>query len=470
MLKPEDRKIKHLYSRAGFGIDLQTWKELEGKPLKKAIRKVMKGAETNIELSAGQMEELDREQIKNMGKEARKERQKENRLFIKELNIAWFRRMAFSEAQLREKMTLFWHDHFACRLNLYGMVFRQNNTFRNYGLGKFRDLLIAVSKDPGMLQFLNNQQNKKKSPNENFARELMELFTLGRGHYTEQDIKEAARAFTGWGFNFKGEFVFRERQHDFGRKAFMGKSGNFNGEDIIDIILEQKRCARFLTEKIYKYFVNQKIDETQVDEWANYFYDTEYDIGKLLFKVFTSRHFYEERNRGTRIKSPVELLVGMMRHINMDIENPDGLIRLQKLLGQVLFQPPNVAGWPEGRSWVDSSSLLSRLRIPEMLVRADVELPKVKDDFSGNEDIIRAHNSFRKSFKTDIDWEDLLETIAKSGSSSKAFEWCQDYLLAEKRIKLSEKDLQHFIKRSDQGETMKWMLVRLMGSPEYQFC
>ena len=262
MLKAEDKKIKHLYHRAGFGLDLKTWQELQGKSLKHAIKRIMKGGELNLELSAGEMEDLSRYEIRQMDKTMKQARAKENRLFIRDLNIAWIRRMAFTEAQIREKETLFWHDHFACRLQIYKMVFLQNNTFRNYGLGKFRDLLLAVSKDPGMLSFLNNQQNKKSAPNENFARERLELFTLGRGNYTENDIKEAARAFTGWGFDLKGGYVFKQRQHDFGSKTFLGKTGNFNGEDIIDIILEQKQCARFLTEKFYRFYVSSCINNS----------------------------------------------------------------------------------------------------------------------------------------------------------------------------------------------------------------
>lgn len=471
MLNLGDLKIKHLYNRAGFGVDLKTWKQLKGKSLKKAIHRIMKGGEINLGLSAGEMENLTRQEIQMMGKEDKQRRQKENRLLIKDLNIAWFRRMAFSEAQLREKMTFFWHDHFACRLNLYKRVSTQNNTLRNHALGNFKDLLLAISQDPGMLQFLNNQQNKKNAPNENFARELLELFTLGRGHYSEQDIKEAARAFTGWGFQFHtGEFVFRQRQHDFGQKTFLGKTGNFNGEDIIDIILEQTRCARFITEKIYRFFVNQELDENHVEEWANYFYQSGYDIGKLLLKIFSSDHFYEEKNRGNRIKSPVEFLVGMMRQLDMDLENPDGLIWFQRSLGQVLFQPPNVAGWPDGRNWIDSTSLVSRLKIPIMLLRADTSLPGLKDDFSGNEDIIKISKKLKKRIDPKIEWGNLLKTIAKTGGTEAALEWCADYLLAEKTLRLHENDLDKMLWSKEQEGKMKWMVVRLMGTPEYQFC
>src|ERR1017187_5564451 len=164
---------------------------------------------------------------------------------LKNLNLAWLDEMINSEAQIREKMSLFWHGHFACRvINIY---FQQQllNIIRENALGNFGDLLREASKSPAMLSFLNNQQNKKQHPNENFAREVMELFTLGRGNYTENDIKEAARAFTGWGFNLQGEFVDRPFVHDNGKKTFLGKTGNFDGDDIIDILLEQKQTAQF---------------------------------------------------------------------------------------------------------------------------------------------------------------------------------------------------------------------------------
>ena len=174
--------------------------------------------------------------------------------------------MINSEAQLREKMSLFWHGHFACRvMNIY---FQQQllDIIRENALGNFGDLLHEVSKSPAMLSFLNNQQNKKQHPNENFAREVMELFTMGRGNYTEEDVKEGARAFTGWGFNLQGEFVYRPFQHDNGKKTFLGKTGNFDGDDIIDILLEQKQTAKFISQKIYKYFVNDTPDIEKI-EW-----------------------------------------------------------------------------------------------------------------------------------------------------------------------------------------------------------
>src|SRR5665213_188578 len=207
---------------------------------------------------------------------------------LKNLNLTWLGEMINSEAQLREKMSLFWHGHFACRvINIY---FQQQliNTIRENALGSFGDLLREVSKSPSMLSFLNNQQNKKQHPNENFAREVMELFTLGRGNYTEEDVKEGARAFTGWGFNLQGEFVDRPFLHDNSSKSFLGKTGNFDGDDIIDILLEQKQTSTFITNKIYRFCVNDIPDNEKAEWLSERFYQSGYNIQLLLNDIYTS--------------------------------------------------------------------------------------------------------------------------------------------------------------------------------------
>jgi len=466
----DDLLIKHLYSRAGFGMDLTTWQALEGKSLNKAVKKLMKAAGETTSLSVGNMEAISWSEIQMMDKDSKQAMRAQSRQYIRDLNIAWFRRMAHTQAQLREKMTLFWHNHFACRVQRYPMVEQQHNTFRELGMGKFRDLLLAIAQDPAMLSFLNNQQNRKKAPNENFARELLELFTLGRGHYTEQDIKEAARAFTGWGFNADMEFVFRQRQHDVGPKTFMGEQGNFSGEDIIDIILSQKQCARFLTQKFYTFFVNSQIDEQVVDQWANDFYTSEYDIGKLLQTIFTSSHFYESQHIGTRIKSPTEFLVGIMRHLNLDFVKEEGFIYLQRVLGQVLFQPPNVAGWPGGRNWIDSSTLMARMRIPKVLINSEGLQIAARENFAGNEEVVSMNNSPKNRLATQIQWESLEEALASKADFQESVEWCKTYLFSGATPQIDLKELQKFSWGKSPKEKIKWMLIRLMSTPEYQFC
>jgi uncharacterized protein (DUF1800 family) len=288
--------------------------------------------------------------------------------------------MTTSDAQLREKMSLFWHGHFASKT--VNILYDQEllNVIRENALGNFRDLLTNVSKSASMIQFLNNNQNKKSHPNENFARELMELFTIGRGNYTETDVKESARAFTGWGASLQGGFDFRPRQHDDGIKTFFGKTGNFSGEDILEILLAQKQTSVFITRKIYRFFVNEIADEEKINVLASQFFESRYDIRALMISIFTSAWFYDQKNIGSQIKSPVLWLVGMRRQLPMEIQNPLVQIVLERLLGQVLFSPPNVAGWPGGKHWIDSSSLMLRMRLPQIVFRSDVIISKPKDD------------------------------------------------------------------------------------------
>jgi uncharacterized protein (DUF1800 family) len=227
---------------------------------------------------------------------------------------------------------------------------------------------------------LNNQQNKKAHPNENFAREVMELFTLGRGHYTEADVKEAARAFTGWGYDGQGNFVFRERQHDAGPKTFLGHTGNLGGEDVLTIILQQPAAATFLVTKLYRFFVNDVPNPAHIAPLAVAFRQSNYDLADLAERLFSADWFYDPAHVGGRIKSPVELIAGLRRTLGVQVDNARPLLGYQKALGQTLFMPPNVAGWPGGRSWIDSSSLLLRLQLPAILFKNAEFTVRLKDD------------------------------------------------------------------------------------------
>ncbi|RYY11496.1 MAG: DUF1800 domain-containing protein, partial [Cytophagaceae bacterium] len=229
------------------------------------------------------------------------------------MSTAWMERLATGPGQLREKMALFWHGHFACRTRRPDDSLQLLNTIRAHALGKFPDLLLAVSREPAMLQFLNNQQNRKEHPNENFAREVMELFTLGRGNYSETDVKEAARAFTGWSYDGDNNFVFRPRQHDDGPKAFLGHRGNLGGEEVLTIIMQQPAAATFLVTKLYRFFVNDVPNPAHIEPLAAAFRKSHYDIADLAERIFSADWFYESANVGVRIKSPVELIAGLRR-------------------------------------------------------------------------------------------------------------------------------------------------------------
>ena len=403
-------KIEHLFQRAGFGATPAQMKEFGEKSPEKALKFLLTDSEKinqlviiDEEIAMVMKKKTLRNMLdrKSLPAEEIKEQIKEYREQLTDLNFSWVKNMASGESMLREKMTLFWHGHFACRLRQPLLVQVQNNVIRENALGKFSDLLLAISKDPGMLQFLNNQQNKKNSPNENFAREVMELFTLGHGNYTEKDIKEAARAFTGWGANPKGEFVFRTNQHDDGEKTFQSKTGNLKGEDILNIILQNPKTSTFICTKIYRYFVNEIVDYQIIEQMTKRFRSTDYDIKALMEYIFKSDWFYKQENIGTRIKSPVELLVGLQRNFGIQFERKQPVLFIQKSLGQILFYPPNVAGWSGGKNWIDSSTLMTRMKLPELIFKDSEITFNPKDEGDVNTENL---SKKIKQMQANIDW------------------------------------------------------------------
>ncbi len=275
----------------------------------------------------------------------------------------WANRMVASDQPLQEKMALFWHGHFAVnegKVRDYRKLLKQLELFHALGTDSFRDLMVAVAQDPAMLAFLDAGVNVKGAPNENFAREIMELFTMGVGNYSEQDIREAARAFTGW--NFDGlDFVVNAEQHDAGAKSFLGRSGNFDGVEIIDIIMEQPVTAEYIAGKLYRFFVRQDLSPALQAELGSILRDADYQVAPLLERIFLSRDFYSPASVGTHIKSPVELAVSTYRKLGLD-EAPGvpDFNRATSALGQTLLRPPTVAGWAEGQSWITPGLLLER--------------------------------------------------------------------------------------------------------------
>jgi uncharacterized protein (DUF1800 family) len=399
-----------------------------------------------------------------------------SRTQIKELNLVWLDEMVKSKSQLREKIALFWHGHFAATS---GNIIHQEkllHIIRINALGRFSDLLKEVSRSASMITYLNNNQNKKNHPNENFARELMELFTIGRGNYTERDVKEAARAFTGWGTNANGDFIFRKQVHDTGEKIFMGKAGNLGGEDILDILLERKETATFITSKIYHFFVSENADAERINLLSKKFYDSGYDIKFLLESIFVSDWFYSEQNIGTRIKSPVELLVGIRRTFDAQAIKPNAQLLYQRLLGQVLFRPPNVAGWPGGFTWIDSSSLMLRLQLPRMIIQEQETAlsPKADDDQMMGQPEKSNINSRKqkmaefKSIGGSADWKNYINVFAKTGRSDLVGHISSMLLLSNPaNNKLIES---HFADPTSRESFIKSVSIQLMCTPEYQLC
>ena len=456
------KHIQHLYWRVGFGILPKELHNLSSKNKKDVVNNLLQTSKKVIPLKIDTVEldalmAVSYEKIKeNIKKIQQISKQK-----TKDLNIAWFDRLTNSDALLGEKMTLFWANHFVCEDNNFVFTQQFHNTLRAHALGNFGDFVKAVSKEAAMTKYLNTKQNKKEKPNENFARELMELFTLGVGNYSEEDIKESARAFTGYSHDLQGEFVFRNRQHDDGIKTFFGKTGNFNGDAIIDIILENKQCAKYICGKMYRYFVNDTIDENHVNEMANVFYK-DYDIENLMRHILLSDWFYEEKNIGTKIKSPIEFLAGLRTVVPIDFKNQKQLSYIQKLLGQILLNPPNVAGWKGGRNWIDSNTIMLRLKLPSILLN-NAYISKAKQGYS--DDTLEDKKAifkkqFGKRFDTSADWS-YFENQFKSIDIIDL----ENHLLACSMNEDASAYLKSLNKVSKQEHC-----VQLMSLPEYQMC
>ena len=278
----------------------------------------------------------------------------------------WAGRMLATEHPLEEKMTLYWHGHFATensKVDDYRLMLQQIEMLRAGATGNFRNLLLGIARDPAMLIYLDNRKNVQGKPNENFAREIMELFSLGAGNYTEHDIKEAARAFTGWD-NRGLQFAMHEDLHDSGEKTVLGKTGNFSGEDVVDILLEQKACAEFISRKLYRYLVREDVPPELQMKLAALVRANHYEWKPFLRTVFLSRDFYSPASFATQIKSPVVYLVSTYKKMGLtEIPGTPYYPTVMANLGQNLGNPPNVKGWDGGRAWVNPSTLLQRCNV-----------------------------------------------------------------------------------------------------------
>jgi uncharacterized protein (DUF1800 family) len=484
MIVTPQLKNQHLLWRAGFGPMVEEYHQLatashksyvnslfkasdKGPQMIDVADNAVKGLVMGVQEASTKKRDLDEMERRRLRQQSRED--------IKNLNITWLNQMVNSEQQLREKMSLFWHGHFASR-NL-NILYQQQllDVIRQNALGNFGDLLREVSKSAAMINFLNNNQNKKGHPNENFAREVMELFTMGRGNYTENDIKEAARAFTGWGANISGEFTFRKFQHDDGKKTVLGKTGNFNGDDVLNILLEHKQTATYISRKIYRFFVNDMPDEAHVTWLADRFYQSHYDIKELMKDIFTSEWFYDAKNIGCRIKSPVELIVGIRRALPMKLENEQVQLLLQRLLGQLLFYPPNVAGWPGGKNWIDSSSLMFRLRIPQLIYDNDEVALSPKDDddqMMGMKDMGKKMGKMGKKggqvISAAVDWETYLKKFDKVPREKLLTSIAG--ILIQGAEPVNEKIINRYIDSFSRESYIKTATIQLMATPEYQLC
>lgn len=285
-----------------------------------------------------------------------------NREALMECIKWWMNRMVRGQYPLQEKLTLFWHGHFTTSAKdekVATLIWNQNELHRRMAAGNFREYVRQISRDPAMLDYLNNTQNKKQHPNENYARELMELFTLGIGNYTEDDIKNSARAFTGW--THEGDdFVFHRYEHDDGEKVFMGRRGNFNGDDIIEMILNHPACAPYIAGKMWKYFAYEELEDGLAESLGGLLKENGWELRPLIRTMLTSRGFYQDRAIGSQIKSPAQLVTGTIKLLGLQTPNAPQLAFAMNQMGQVPLQPPNVKGWPGGRMWINTSTVFVR--------------------------------------------------------------------------------------------------------------
>ncbi len=302
-----------------------------------------------------------------------RDRRLEQRKEIEALKRWWLQKMLTTERPLEEKLTLFWHSHFASsfdgKIHCAYPMWRQNELFRRFAFGRFHDQLRELVHDPAMLVWLDNAQSRRQRPNENLARELMELFSLGVGHYTEDDVKESARALTGYGVDRETwEFVFREKAHDPGQKTFLGNTGDWSGDDITQIICEQPAASRFMARKFLDFFLWPEPDAPLVEEAARVYREGDMELAAFLRKLFTSQEFYSRHAIAATLKSPVVLTVGALKSMRLPFPEGRAVLGALQLMGQDLFFPPDVNGWPGGLTWINSNVLLVRYNFSNYLI------------------------------------------------------------------------------------------------------
>jgi uncharacterized protein (DUF1800 family) len=371
--------MAHLFRRAGFGARRD---QLEAA--------LAKGYEATVEelLHPEAQPELDHDLIYRYWVDMKEHRQ------IIPSQAYWVYRMINTKRPLEEKIALFWHHLFAtgfAKLNHPGAMLQQVAMFRKHGLGDFRTLLVELSKDPAMIFWLDNQENTNDVHNENYGRELLELFSMGIGNYTEDDVKNCARAFTGWTMKnpipgaqpfgrYDWEFEFRPDLHDYGEKTFLEETGNWDGADIVDIIVRHPATAQFVAKRLHNYFVSDVPDQRAIDELAKVYVDSQYDIRAVMRTLFMSDFFRSPEAYYARVKSPAEHVVGIVRLVD-DFTYPRwGIQEISnecRYMGQDLLNPPSVEGWHTGKEWIDTGILVERVNFAASQV-GDIDKPGVK--------------------------------------------------------------------------------------------
>ncbi len=383
-------EARHLLSRTSFGVTPAEIRALEPLDYAEAVDRLLASPRREAVTPAPEWIGMGPAELKGRQRAAEAERKKGidgKKLEIalpvreqgRELKNWWVDEMIMTDQPLVERMTLFWHGHFTsslAKVRYPSSLFRQNALFRREALGNYATLLRAVARDPAMLIYLDGRGSVARQPNENFARELLELFTLGEGQYGEADIKAAARAFTGWSVDREsGRFVEHPGRHDDGQKTFLGKSGRFGGDEILTILLAHPRTAEMIVEKLWREFVSLRPDAGEVKRLAAGFRQGGYEMRPLMRALFLSAAFRDRANRGALIKSPVDLIVGSVHVLGLPVPEKTGLVRMLQGLGQVPFDPPNVKGWAGGENWISTYTLLLRQQFLRRMIEATTVAP-----------------------------------------------------------------------------------------------
>ena len=374
-------KARHLLNRAGFGVPSKLVEDLVGMGPEAAVAHLVEYDHLHQRLTepktvpflarrtiARDNPEASEEEIQELYTEYRRS----ERMALEGMKSWWLQRMHKTHRPLEEKMALFWHGHFAIssqKVQSSTHTYEYNALLRDYATGNFKMLTTKVGQLPAMLQYLDNRQSTKTHPNENWARELMELFVLGQGQYTEDDIKASARAFTGWTTSGNG-FEYNLQRHDYSDKTFMGRTGPFDGWDIINIIFEQPAASTFISTKLWNFFAYENPEAGVVKGLSETLRDNDFELRPMLTQLFLSKAFYSDKAMGTQIKSPAQFMVRLAEDLGYQQPPYSQMARSMRELGQDLFYPPNVKGWDGNRAWINANSLLIRYNTPPVLANA----------------------------------------------------------------------------------------------------
>ncbi len=460
----------HLLNRAGFGGSPIEVVELWKRGREAAVDWLLREGEETLSIeelggtggwqNARNVEAIQKE-FRALDEVAREEAKRKDRMWqqngIQELRFDWLQRMRRSQFPFREKLALFWHGHFATSVEKVRepfMLWSQLEKFRKSGGGDFRKLAKEMTKDPAMMRYLDSVNNRKGKPNENFAREMMELFCLGEGNYSEHDIQEAARAFTGGRINYKNlTYQFSSKYYDDGEKEMFGKRGNWDADGAVDLIVEHPACAFWITRKLWEFFVYENPEEEVVERYARKFQESGYQVKKLLREIFLSEEFQSKRAIRQQIKSPVQWLVQACRQLEISLPREPFVLSGMQRMGQILLAPPNVKGWEGGKSWINTSALLTRYNQAGSLVLGDgipggrsaggfiAPSNLVSEEMRENPEDLLRQLGFR-----------LFQSPLDPGTQEPFFEY-----IASKSAVLSDKDV-------------NGLIHLMMCTPEYQVC